>query len=108
VDKKTWLLLGVGAVLVYFAYRKIADVGAAAGAALTATGEKIGGGIYELFHPNTTGDMYDYTVHFSNGAHSIPASQVDSAGRFTYNGQRFIMRDQKDARGVYLHWAFAA
>lgn len=75
--------------------------------ALNAAGAAIGGGLYEFFHPDPTGEKLFYVVNFSNGKHAIPSSTVDSAGRFTFRGVKFVMRDKKKPDGTLEHWAFA-
>jgi hypothetical protein len=101
---KDMAVIGALAGAGYLAY-KFFNKGAEA---LTATGEAIGSGVFDLFHPDGgVGETLFYTVHFSNGNHAIPASTVDTAGRFTYQGEQFVMRDKVNAAGVKEHWAFA-
>ena len=101
-DVKDVAMIGALAGAGYLAYKFFNKVPAA----LAATGEAIGGTLYDAFNPNAAGEMLFYTVHFSNGNHAIPSSTVDSAGRFTYLGEQFVMRDKLNAAGIKEHWAF--
>lgn len=65
--------------------------------------------IYSYFGGQPVGETLFYTVFFTNGAHSVPASTVDSAGRFTFRGAKFVMRFQPKvggAKGEGKWWAF--
>ena len=104
-DLKDVAILGAVLGAGYLAYKTL-NVAAKVPEALTATGEAIGGTVYELFHPNAVGETLFYNVHFANGNHAIPSSTVDSQGRFTYRGAPFVMRDKANAQGIKEHWAF--
>lgn len=106
-----WLgaVLGVG----YVAYKFFNTAKEAVEKTYTAAVDKTADALYFAFGPKIIGTDYYYTVNFAGGVkHSIPkqsddnADGVDSAGRFTYNGKKFVIRDKKNAAGVLEHWAF--
>lgn len=74
-------LLIVAAILgaAYFLYKKVG----AAQTVLTDAGSKIGTTLYDIFHPNQTGEMLYYTATFPDGTrHAIASTQVDANGKF--------------------------
>lgn len=87
---RDWLILLAAAGAAYYLYKKVALIPAV----LTSTGEAIGSGLYDWFHPDAGAQETDYYVHFSNGNYYIPSTTVDSAGLFTFRGAQFrIMND---------------
>jgi hypothetical protein len=103
-DIKDLAIVGALAGAGYLVYKFVSKVPEG----LKATGEAAGSAVFDLFHPDGgVGETLFYNVHFSNGNHAIPASTVDSAGRFTYKGVKFVMRDKLNAAGIKEHWAYA-
>jgi hypothetical protein len=83
VKKETALLLGLGGVLAYYLVQKLRG----AAEVLTKTGEAIGSGLYDVFHPDPVGEVTFYIVRFPDGAlHSIPSRAVASDGTFINTG----------------------
>jgi hypothetical protein len=74
----------------YFAYRLFnvaSDTAKKVADTLTETGGAIGSGLYDLFHPDTTGETTFYIVNFKAPVgdgmrHSVPASTVNKDGVF--------------------------
>jgi len=66
-----------------FVISKLFNIGKGASEVLTATGEAIGGKLYELFNPATEGETLFYTVKFPDGTfHAVASSFVDADGFF--------------------------
>lgn len=110
---KDALVLGAVAGAGLIAWKWIGKVKAAAGAAYDAAVNTTADAMYAAFGPELTGTDYYYVVNFAGGAkHAIPrlspanADGVDSQGRFTYNGTKYVIRDKKNAAGALEHWAF--
>lgn len=103
MSARDWIILGAVGVAGFWLYRKVTSVPEA----LARVGESASAAVFEFFHPNAVGETLFYTVNFSNGRHAIPASTVDSQGRFTFRGAKFVMRD-KVVGTKREHWAFAA
>lgn len=83
MDKKTALFLGLGGVLAFYVIQKLRG----AGEVLTKTGEAIGSGLYDVFHPDPVGEVTYYVVRFPDGAlHSVPSRSVSASGYFTNTG----------------------
>lgn len=103
-------LLGAG-YYVYTLLNKVPDVLASTGSAIGTGFADFQDAIYRYFGGKPVGETLFYTVHFSNGAHAIPASTVDSSGHFTYRGAKFVMRFKpiptKTAPDAGEWWAFA-
>lgn len=105
-DVKDVAIIGGLAVAAFYVWKGLQQVPKAYNAAVDATTDAL----WAVFGPSdqqAIGDTLFYVVHFSNGNHAIPASTVDSQGRFTYRGANFIMRDKVLADGKREHWAFA-
>jgi hypothetical protein len=103
---KNTLLLGAAGLAALVAYKWLNKIPQAFADATRATGEAVGSGLFDLFHPDQVGEMLFYNVHFSNANHAIASGAVDSQGRFTYQGVKYILRDKRNAAGIYEHWAF--
>lgn len=104
-DVKDIAIVGALAVGGYYAYKLVTKVPEAYNAAVQKTSDAL----WTLFGPSdkqVIGETTFYIVHFSNGNHAIPASTVDSAGRFTYRGAQFVMKDKILPTGAREHWAF--
>lgn len=70
-----------------FVISKLFDFGKAAASAVTATGEAIGGSLYEYFHPDAAGDPTNYLVTFPDGVrHQVPSRSVNADGTFVNVG----------------------
>lgn len=68
-----------------YAINKAFGIGKKLGEGLSSVGSALGTGLYDLFHPDQTGEMLFYTVQFPNGArHAIPSRSVDKNGQFDY------------------------
>lgn len=112
-DLKDLAIVAAVAGAAYFVYQQLSTVPEA----LAKTGSAIGIGfadfkdaITRYFGGSPVGETLFYTVHFSNGNHAIPASTVDSAGRFTYRGAKFVMKFKPTpgaTNGAGEWWAFA-
>jgi hypothetical protein len=92
---RDWLLLLAVAGGAWWLYKKASLIPAV----LTSTGEAIGGGLYDWFHPADGAQETDYYVQFSNGAFYIPSNTVDTNGLFTFRGAQF--RIVNDAQGMH-------
>lgn len=98
-------MLGALGIAGYYIWKLVNKVPEAYDAAVTKTTDAL----WALFGPSdkqVMGDTIYYIVNFSNGKHAIPASTVDSAGRFTFRGAKFVMRDKLLPGGAREHWAF--
>lgn len=103
-DVKDVAILAAVAIGGWFAWKAATKVPEAYNAAVDATSDAL----WSLFGPkDVMGETLFYTVNFSNGRHAIPSKSVDSAGRFTYRGAKFIMRKRTLADGTQQWWAFA-
>jgi len=75
------LLAGLAGAVYWLASRGIAQVSKA----LTSTGEAIGSGLFDFFHPHQAGELLYYSVTFPNGdRHAIASGNVDSNGLFRF------------------------
>lgn len=97
---RDWLLLGGAALAAWWLYRKATAIPAA----LTATGEAIGGTLFDWINPGAGGASITYIVNFGDGSkHAINNNTVDDTGLFTYMGRQYRLKD--DAQGN--HYATA-
>lgn len=94
----TWAAIaGIG----FFGYKIYSGLSAVKDS-LSSLGSALGSGLYDLFHPDQTGEMVFYNVLFPDGQkHAIPSRSVDSSGRFTYQGRRYqLLVDKGKQSGV--------
>lgn len=84
-------LITIGVIVgAYLVYRVTGAAYAAADKVvdkLTQTGEKIGSGVYDFFHPDVVGETIFYTVQFPGPVgdglkHSVPSRSVNTDGVF--------------------------
>lgn len=109
---REWLNIAALGAVAYAVY-KLANKG---GEAYDAAREKVADTLYKIFGPDEAaalGAMYYYVVHFAGGEkHAIPIKNpkdpggVDEAGRFTFRGKQFVIRDKVLPNGKTEHWAF--
>jgi len=75
----TWGAIGVGLYLGLKVVGLIEDTGSV----LKSSGEAIGSGLFDFFHPDAAGETLYYNVMFPNGQrHAVPSRAVDSNGIF--------------------------
>lgn len=92
---RDWLLLGGAALAAWYLYRKVTAIPQA----LTATGEAIGGTLYDWINPDAGGSPVTYIVNFSNGKFAVNSNTVSPDGLFTFRGVQF--RIMNDANGYH-------
>lgn len=105
-DVKDVAILAAVAIGGYYIYKAVGQVPKAYNAAVEATTDAL----WAVFGPSektVMGETVFFIVNFSNGRHAIPASTVDSAGRFTFRGANFKIRDKLLPTGAREHWAIA-
>lgn len=71
--------------------------------------------LWEVFGPSDyAGAMKFYTINFTNERHAIPVKSkqtpdgIDSTGRFTFRGKRFLAKSRQMPDGSIQWWAFNA
>ena len=101
INFEKWLTWGAIAGVAYLAYQAVSTVASVKGA-LNSLGSALGSGLYDLFHPDQTGEMLYYTVQFPDGErHAVGSRTVDGSGRFTWGGRRYqLLVDKGVKKGV--------
>lgn len=95
MNTRDWLIVAGVAGVGYLLYKKVTAIPQA----LTATGEAIGGSIFDWLNPNVGSDTM-LLVHFDDGSqHYIDTANIDTQGNFTYNSQQYTMYN--DAAGLH-------
>lgn len=93
-------IYAIGGYLVVKAFQAVTFVGELPQkslAALNSVGGALGSGLFNILHPDTTGEMLYYIITFPDGKrHAIGSLTVNADGQFSYAGARYQMLVGKD------------
>lgn len=98
MNNRDLVVYGALAAAIFYAFSRFDK----AKEVLKDLGSAIGSGLFDLFHPDQTGDMLFYTVKFPDRSqHSVPSKSVSSTGRFNRDGVQYqLLVDKGITSGV--------